>query len=122
MSYSFVIADELIEDLKTGHKGIQLHVRHRLYGLRNMHLRRYKNVSRYDDDSERRLEMFYYLELDRIINRLHIGDGTGAITMLREFQEFLDVPYISWGVSDYTNQCVNLAQQRFLNWQTELFK
>lgn len=120
MSYSFVIADELIEDLKTGHEGIQLHVRNRLYGLRNMHLRRYRNI--YDDDSERRYEMFHYLELDRIINRLHTGDGIGAITMLREFQEFLDVPYLSWYAADYDNSGINLAQQRFLDWQVELFQ
>ncbi len=120
MSYSFVIADELIEDLKTGHGGIRIHVRNRLYELRNMHLRRYKNIC--EDQSERQVEMIYYLELDRIINRLHEGDSVGAITMLREFQEFLDIPYLFWPVADYDNGRVNLSKQRFLDWQAELFK
>ena len=120
MSYSFVIADELIEDLKTGHEGIRVHVRNRLYGLRNMHLRRYRNIR--EDEGERRGEMIYYLELDRIISRLHEGDSVGAITMLREFQEFLDIPYLSWYAAEYSNGGVHLAKQRFLDWQMELFQ
>lgn len=71
----FLFAHNCIEDLKSNHRGRISFVKVNLTNLRESYRKKWKG--------------FDYLEIDRIINRLHTNDLDGTITMFREMQESL---------------------------------
>ena len=107
MDFEFVIMDELIEDLQSGHRGKFLHVKNRVLGLKNMYLRKH--------DAEQ------VLEINRILSCFDRNDINMAITMMREYQEMI---YSSYPISHYLDRDhgYHLAYNRFKDWQVSLLK
>ena len=107
MSYAFIILDECIDDLESGHSGKRIHVVSRINGLQRSALRKFGNT--YNEES-REYFRWQFQEYRRILYRLDQDDIKATITMMRELQDEIGEPY-------YCNVDTRPAWNRFADWR-----
>jgi len=106
MSYAFIILDECIDDLESGHPGKRVHVENRIRGLQTS-----AQNKLYGREGEMYNHfLFLYHEYRRILYRLYDNDIKEAITMMRELQDEVEFPY--WAD-------VQPAWWRFADWRVK---